>query len=577
MAKKSRARRFKFVSSERIKLLITTAYSTFHNSRNLEVEYYTAYMLTLDEVANIPGHGALIARQQPTMWLSKENEELLPREELIARYRDGYSDDEGDRDDHPDPSNEARRPNRLREKADAVERAMAEFRELLGTDAEPVLKPAATTEEDVGDLSIATIQTIPDGKATEKEPDGVVCHICVIDVEEPLNDSNARFAWERRHGKKTNHMCFPAMLELKRSPSRPLRDGQLFTMREQLLRQAEMELQLYCSLQFARDQRASEVVAISGAGGWWRWVKFTRDEIPPYPLLLAYRNVELYDEEAEEMYFDTYETSFTEKFDAAEIHYMGSKESDAEWTRLREEGLIPILEAHRTDYPRLFQPPPALAHAANEGEENQAGPSGVANQAAESAAPAPARARRGKRADSPPAAGQTEVNDAASGRVSSRRTTRAAAKKAKANQTGTSAQAGRPTRQAQENPAGPSGVANQAVEPAAPTPATRRRAGGRRANSPRAAGQTEVSDSCKRWCLWQSPDGPLTLGSRRTITSLRLGRARRLADRRAGTKRGRPRPRRVLKLKLDRVMMRTKPGWAGPVATGRGRGVCAVD
>ncbi len=56
--------------------------------------------------------------------------------------------------------------------------------------------------------------------------------------------------------------------------------------------------------------------------------------------------------------------------------------------------------------------------------------------------------------------------------------------------------------------------------------------------------------------------GPLTLGfgSRRTRTSLRLGRARRLADRRAGTKRGRPRRVLMLKLKLDRVMMRTKPG-----------------
>lgn len=333
---------------------------------------------------------------------------------------------------------------------------------------------------DIGDMSIATIQTVPDGTATETEPDGVVCHICVVNVEEPPDDSDARFAWDRRHGMKTNHVCFPAMLELKRGPSRCLRGGGLSRMRQQLLAAAEDDLQLYCSLQFARDQHASEVVTISGAGGWWRWVKFTRKEIPPYPLLKSFREQEL-DEISEEQYFEKYSSSFIKKFSAAAIHYLGSKESDAEWIRLREEGLIPVLEAHRTDYPRLFQP--------------QAGPSGVADQAAESAAPAPAKTRRGKRADSPPAAGQTEANDAADRGVSSRRMTRAAAKQAKANQTGTSAQAGRPTREAQENQADPSGVANQAVEPlAAPTPATRRRAGGRRANSPRAAGQTEVSD-----------------------------------------------------------------------------------
>lgn len=350
---------------------------------------------------------------------------------------------------------------------------------------------------DVGDMSIASIQTVPEGKVTKTEPDGVVCHICVIDIREPPNgsDADARFAWDKRHGRKTNHMCFPAMMELKRSPSRCLRGAALLFYTTQLLAEAEDELQLYCSLQFARDGRASEVVTISGAGGWWRWVKFTRDEIPPYHQLQDYRQDQL-DPVASEQYFHKYVVSYTQRFKRAKLRYMGSKESDAEWTRLRQNGLIPILEAHRTDYPRLFQPPPDLARATNEGDENQAGPSGVADQAADSsAAPAPAKTRRGKRADSPPAAGQTEVNDAADRGVSSRRMTRAAAKQAKANQTGTSAQAGRPTRQAQENQADPSGVANQAVEPlAAPTPATRRRAGGRRANSPRAAGQTEVSD-----------------------------------------------------------------------------------
>ncbi len=95
---KSKAKSKLVSSSDRVRTLISTAYSTFHNSRNLEVEYYTAYMLALDEVANIPDHGTVIARQQPNLWLSKESEDSLPMEEIIARYPDGYSDDEGDRD-----------------------------------------------------------------------------------------------------------------------------------------------------------------------------------------------------------------------------------------------------------------------------------------------------------------------------------------------------------------------------------------------------------------------------------------------------------------------------------------------
>ncbi|KAI0719182.1 hypothetical protein C8T65DRAFT_637113 [Cerioporus squamosus] len=205
---------------------------------------------------------------------------------------------------------------------------------------------------DFGNVSMETRATVPNSKGQDNFPDATISHTCVMQMEDP-GDPDARFAWDARLHRKVIHQCFLAVVELKRNPSRCLRDEALERERQRLLELAEAELLYYIATQLHRDKQASAIIAISGAGMWWRWAQFSRAEAVPLrfwteaPILTR----------KEENDYKYQVTQMVKKFHSAPINYIGTEKSDAEWTKLRKDALIPILEAHTVDYPTSVPPP----------------------------------------------------------------------------------------------------------------------------------------------------------------------------------------------------------------------------
>ncbi|TFY50947.1 hypothetical protein EVG20_g11240 [Dentipellis fragilis] len=195
-------------------------------------------------------------------------------------------------------------------------------------------------------ISTVTAATIPGGR--DSLPDVVICHTCVVDMEEPT-DPNAHIAWEARLGKKVSHQCIPAIAEIKRAPSRAFRGDKLSVARSQALRTAITDVAYCLSVQFERDPYAQLLIAIVAAGAWWQWRTFKRAEVPP---------TRFWDEKAvspplsqEEKYWRSLEYKILTKFSKAPITYLGTMQSDQEWDKLQQTALIPILEAHASHYP----------------------------------------------------------------------------------------------------------------------------------------------------------------------------------------------------------------------------------
>ncbi len=194
------------------------------------------------------------------------------------------------------------------------------------------------------DVSMTSVATVPNKRGKDNFPDVVVSHTCVRQMAKPTSPE-ARFAWEARLGQKVSHQCFPIIVELKRAPSRPLRDKVFAAELERLLGSAESELCFYIAVQLERDPHAPSVVAISGSGGWWRWAEFKREEAAPLELWAAEESNRLPSEEHYQLYY-----KMTAKFLLQPIKHIGTADSDGELNALRQNALIPILEAHATCY-----------------------------------------------------------------------------------------------------------------------------------------------------------------------------------------------------------------------------------
>ncbi len=123
---------------------------------------------------------------------------------------------------------------------------------------------------EAANVSLTSVATVANSGGKDNFPDVVVSHTCVREMAEPKSPE-ARFAWEARLGQKVTHQCFPIIVELKRAPSRPLRDGKFTGEVARLLGAAETQLCYYIAVQLERDPYAPSVIAISGSGGWWRW------------------------------------------------------------------------------------------------------------------------------------------------------------------------------------------------------------------------------------------------------------------------------------------------------------------
>lgn len=202
-------------------------------------------------------------------------------------------------------------------------------------------------------VSVTSAATVANTGGQDNFPDLVVCHTCVVEMEEPT-DADAHFAWEARLGQRVSHQCFPVVVELKRGPSRPLRSGKFVEERERLLAEAETDLSYYLAVHFERDPDAQSVIAISGTGAWWRWAKFDRKEAPPLHLFSDTSSPKLLH----------MQRTMKRKFQKAPPRYLGTRDSDNAFNNLRRNALIPILEAHPAHYKTRVAPkrqPPAEA------------------------------------------------------------------------------------------------------------------------------------------------------------------------------------------------------------------------
>ncbi|KAI0715894.1 hypothetical protein C8T65DRAFT_642798 [Cerioporus squamosus] len=191
------------------------------------------------------------------------------------------------------------------------------------------------SDANLADASFATIGTVPDNKGRDEFPDLLVCHTHALITPQPTTEAKIH-GWERRMWCKVVHHCFPAIMEIKGGPPRSMHDPQVRLHRtERLLTEAEGDLFDYLCTAFARDLCADRAIAISAAGPYWRWIEVRREEV----------DEDVLNEDDLEKH-----KVFMKRFAKAHIYALGSDESDAELTRLRDEALIPILEQHPT-YP----------------------------------------------------------------------------------------------------------------------------------------------------------------------------------------------------------------------------------
>lgn len=209
------------------------------------------------------------------------------------------------------------------------------------------------------DLSLRSISaiTVPDGKAVDSLPDFVVGHFYTEEQDEP-EDNHRRFRWSRRLGLKFQHQCFPIIAEIKEPPSRQRRARKLAREVKKRLAKAEQDLLYYLALYFTRDTSAQAVIAISGAGLYWRWREFQREEVPSLTFATVH---EVYHEYTGE---DAVRAAkFMRNFNTRDFFYLGRPQSDKELTRMRETALIPLLKKHN-NYPftMLPNPPPRRKH-----------------------------------------------------------------------------------------------------------------------------------------------------------------------------------------------------------------------
>lgn len=192
----------------------------------------------------------------------------------------------------------------------------------------------------------SSVATRADKDAKENLPDLLLGHKQVTKMRKP-RDTASVLSWARRLGAQARHQCFPLIGEIKRGPSRCARGDDLKNSILFRLAEAESDLMYYAAVYFTRDPHPSSVIGVSGAGGYWRWATIQREDVPS--VRLASRTDDLTEKELAEV--EDFTSRFNKRFEGREWHYLGTPESDKAWTKLRNEGLIPILQAHATDYP----------------------------------------------------------------------------------------------------------------------------------------------------------------------------------------------------------------------------------
>ncbi|KAI0715758.1 hypothetical protein C8T65DRAFT_643051 [Cerioporus squamosus] len=178
----------------------------------------------------------------------------------------------------------------------------------------------------------------------------MLSHCITVSMRKPA-DPQALLSWNGRAHLKVKHRCHLAIMECKRGPSRCARGEVLMRAIENLLLHATTDLLEYSAVYFKFNKQASAVIGITSAGGYWRWAMIKRTDVPSYDTLREKAWLNRADKQA----LMEHQAQFVALFAGRPWQYLGQPASDAEWTKLRDVALIPLLESHAADYPEVMQ------------------------------------------------------------------------------------------------------------------------------------------------------------------------------------------------------------------------------
>ncbi|KDQ31630.1 hypothetical protein PLEOSDRAFT_153853 [Pleurotus ostreatus PC15] len=341
-------------TSLRTQLAISAGLSHDYNPRNLEEGYYLAYHTVLTELFDAQLRDQIFTRSRTTISVSSAELERLRLAHLYASHVPAPEQEEPAQPDGKQLTRtEQLMKNREKTLKASEQKAKQELTILLakGQEAYDKLVKVRHDAEDPKDAlentSFTSQGTVADGGSLNIVPDFTGYHLVALKELKPTNKDRL-YAWKVRNKLRIIHECSPFFLENKTSPTRHkpnyivqrnIWDQDL----EDLLTEAAEDLMFYCCVYLAKDLSAKSVVVMVASGFHWRWVQFSRDEIPEME----------FDVSVEELRKRNPAWKVKAVFDAAvrklanaKIFVLGTEASDRELTAMRD-ATISIVNNHK--------------------------------------------------------------------------------------------------------------------------------------------------------------------------------------------------------------------------------------
>ncbi|KAI0071443.1 hypothetical protein K474DRAFT_617209 [Panus rudis PR-1116 ss-1] len=182
-----------------------------------------------------------------------------------------------------------------------------------------------------------------------KIPDLVVAHVHLKRGSEPKKkDSPDYLAYQLRLGYRVVHICHVIIMENKTGPSRRITDAQELDQEVKgglIVAQKDLIRQL--ALHFTQDLCSDQVIAVSAAGLYWRWLLVERRMFAGVPLQSALTFGNNKTEASIPAKHLAPLGKLAKVFQKRPYYVLGTPESDTEWQKLRNDTLIPHLNKHK--------------------------------------------------------------------------------------------------------------------------------------------------------------------------------------------------------------------------------------
>ncbi|KAL0959372.1 hypothetical protein HGRIS_014625 [Hohenbuehelia grisea] len=344
-----------YVSSRRARNAHSSALSHDFNPRNLEDGYYPSYDCTLTElfqdfldlrVCSRPGlnlSSAELARRRLADSYSPDAEIPVPSAPSVL-------DDQPVMQPPPERQS-VRIGNKQKAEAEEKHKSDQERAKLL-EEAQKAAElsyfqltqerqsAAAPKDASAADTSFGSEATVPDTDSLTIYPDFGACHTFGVRETRPTN-LNRLYSWRLRQRWRIVHECYSLFLENKRQPTRH-KPNNLVERRiwdqalADYLEEAADDMVFYLSIYFSINLSAQAVVAMVASGLHWKWVHFTRNEIPEinYAISLEMLRRRENDWKNEELHAEA-----LLKFEKAKLYALGTKKSDQALAEMRDKTL----------------------------------------------------------------------------------------------------------------------------------------------------------------------------------------------------------------------------------------------